>query len=177
LGKDGKLWVKGHLGNWVPSYSPKENMRVMSPIPGDPYRDTLVDTEGFYQLGNRVIALSSVGGKGPGGKMPCTKPRDNCPGCFRLEITQTLHNPLSRDAFNEQRAVSPKLAANPVEYPHIVKDPDNQTYIMMNLHPMYTSSTPDNLKALPTPKTGLVLVPISLKDLVFKETAEPHMQE
>lgn len=158
-----QVWAKGRPGRPMPSHAPGYNVTVMSPSKDDPYRNTSVDTEGLYVLGNHIIVLSSVGGTGPDGNASCTKPLDKSPGCFRLEITRTS-NPLADDSFNEQVLVSPTLPANAVEYPRIVKSPDGQTYLMVNTHPVQVAAAPASGKTL---ATGYLLIPFPVEALRF----------
>ena len=51
-------------------------MKVTAPVKDDPYRNTSVDTDGLFVNGNHIIVISEVGGTGPDGNAPCTKPLD-----------------------------------------------------------------------------------------------------
>ena len=158
----GKMWAKGFVSRAIPSNAPGANVAVMTPLKHDRYQDTSVDTEGLFVFDDQIIALSSVGGGG------CTKPLDNTSGCFRLEITQTDH-PLANDGFRDRTMVSPKLPANPSEYPRVVTSPTGQTYLMTILHAMTGPAAPASGRAL---NPGYVLIPLDLPSLIFVATGQ-----
>jgi hypothetical protein len=159
----GTLWVKGWSGKRLPSYTPGRNVAVMRPVAGDPYRDMSVDTEGLFVQDDAIIVLSSVGGSGPDGRQPCTKPLDRSPGCFSLFITRTTA-PLERDSFSRQVATAPTLPSNPMEYPRIVTGPDGRTFLMATMHPVAVAPAPGYGPALPK---GYLLMPMPLDSLRF----------
>jgi hypothetical protein len=159
----GTLWVKGRPGRALPSHTPGANVAVMRPVAGHPYSDMSVDTEGLFVQDDDIIVLSSVGGSGPGGEMPCTRPREKSPGCFRLYITRTTQ-PLAEDSFSQQVLTAPMLPANSTEYPRIVTGPDGRTYLMVNTHPVAVAPAPGYGPALPT---GYLLIPLPMQSLRF----------
>ncbi len=163
---NGKFMARGSATNWQPSHTPGLNVSVLSPTPNDPLRSASADVEGFYKTPQGVIALTSIGGQSPNGT--CVKPHDKVAGCYMLEIERTSGNPLREHAFNEQRAAGQDLPANPMEYPRIIVGPDNQTYLLANLHPLYSGTAPEGKKVLN--QTGYVVVPFPLKDLAFQRT-------
>jgi hypothetical protein len=141
------MWVKGRSGRPTPSNAPGTNMRVMGPDASDPYANMSVDTEGVSVIDGQIVAISSVGGSGPDGSTPCTKPRDVSPGCFHLEITAS-REPLAQDALNKKVRLPFKLPANPAEYPRLITGPDGSTYLMFNSHPIAAAAAPNTGKAL-----------------------------
>jgi hypothetical protein len=163
---NGKFMPKGHTTNWLPSHTPGQNMTVLAPTANDPLRNASMDVEGFFTTSQGVLALTSIGGSGPNGS--CLKPHDKIPGCYMLEIERASGNPLREHAFNTQRAIDDDLPANPMEYPRIITGHNNQTYLMANIHPLYSGVAPKGKKVLT--QTGYVVIPISLQQLVFRRT-------
>jgi len=171
LGSDDQMWVKGHAGREISAHAHDLEVPVMTPDSSDPLRNMSVDTEGLFTADNRIIALNSVGGAGEKGDSPCTKPIDDSPGCYRLEITRT-DEPLEKDSFKKEVMISPEVPVNPVEYPRLVTAPDKRTYLMINVHGLRSKAASDAGKVI---EPGLFLVPFSISSAKF-QTTERHPQ-